>query len=137
MVSVPAETRTHVDAVATLLRQGGLDVYVADPPRVPHDAVPFVVVWPDAGTVTAGSVGDHLSDLFVDFQTTSVGATAEQALWVHDKAARVLWGARPEVPGRYTLPIFAPESPQPVRRDDDLAVPLMFVAARWRLHTTP
>lgn len=137
MVSVPAQTRPHVDAVVLLLRQLGTSVHVAQAPADPHRHVPFVVVWPDGGAVTPGSLADHLSDLVLDFQTTSVGATAEQALWMHDRVARALWAATPAVPGRTAQPIHATEPPMPAQRDDSLATPLIYVTARWRSRTTP
>ena len=136
MVSTPALARTHVDAVVTLLRTGGVKTYLSEAPAEPHTQAPFVVLWPDPGAVAAGSLGDWLSDLVVTVQTTSVVGTAEQALWLADKVARLLWAATPTIPGRTTLPVRGVDT-QPVQRDDSLAVPLFYAVAVWRLHTTP
>lgn len=129
-------TRTAVDAVAALLEAASVAVYEGG---ASGDAArPYVALYPSGGMsgTDTGTLGDVYRDLVVEFQTTSVGDTVEQALWMHDKAALTLAGATPTVAGRTAHPIYLDETPQPVRRDDAPAQPLFYVTARWVFRTT-
>lgn len=90
-----------------------------------------VVVHPIPGR-PEGSLGDPDDRQRMEFQTTCIGATPVQALWTHDQAATRLSRAVLTWTGFATLPIWpVPGSQQPVRRDDDLAVPLFYVTCSW------
>jgi len=97
-----------------------------------------VIVHPDAGQHD-GPLGNPDRDLRVEFQTTCIGTTAEQALWVHDQVATRLWRSAVTLDGSTdTLPIWAiPGTEQPVRRDDNLATPLFYVTCSWLAHARP
>lgn len=129
-------TRTAVDAILATLAAAGVTAYPGAPTG--DTARPYLSVWPSGGMSGGGTgtLGDIYRDLVVEFQTTSVGDTVEQALWMHDKAALALAGATPTVSGRTAHPIYLDEAPQPVRRDDAPAQPLFLVTARWVFRTT-
>jgi hypothetical protein len=133
MISIPADTLPQVRAIVTALQQAGLTTHLSDSSG--SVAAPFVVVHPSPGT-PSGSLGDRFQDLTVDFQTTSVGETAEQALSVHDDTMRALFGATPPVAGRIAHPVWLSESPQTVRRDDTAAAPMFYAVARWSFRTS-
>ena len=79
-----------------------------------------------------GVLGDPDRNASVEFQTTSIGTTAEQALWTHDQVVarinrEILTGT-----GFATYPLrIIDGSQQPVRRDDTLASPLYVVTCNW------
>lgn len=120
----------HLDGLSTI------DAFLSEGPTPPRGRV--VVVHPDPGR-HRGPLGDPDRDLRMEFQTTAIGATPEQALWVHDQVAAELWRTSLTVDGTAaTLPIWAVDgSEQPVRRDDDLAEPLFYLTCAWIAHAQP
>lgn len=129
-MAVTIGTREAVAAVVTWLDAiDGVAAHLsvgASPP-----APRTVVVHPLPGR-PEGSLGNPDDRVAVEFQTTSIGATGEQALWTHDKVAARLTRAVVTWTGYKTLPIWPVYgSQQPVRRDDDLAVPLFYVTCSW------
>ncbi len=140
-MTAPASTRLHADAIVATLTAAGLAAHLGEAqpsgglPAVP----PYVVVHVSGGMTggMTGTMGDPYRDLEVAFQTTAVGTTAEQALWMHDKTITALLGATPAVSGRSSQPIWLDEPPQPVRRDDaEAAEPLFYAVARWMFRTS-
>lgn len=129
----PAAGRTHIDALLALLANAGITAYRGEATR--GAAAPYVVVWPSPGHVDTSSLVDA-ADLRVEFQTTCVGITSEQAEWLCDKVNAALHHQKLTVTGRACLPIYTEEPPQPIRRDDTLAEPLFYGISRWVLHTT-
>lgn len=96
-----------------------------------------VVVHPIPGRPD-GSLGNPDDRVQVEFQTTSIGATPEQALWTHDLVAARLTRGTVTWTGHVTDPIWpVPGSQQPVRRDDDLATPLFYVTCSWVARIQP
>lgn len=79
-----------------------------------------------------GVLGDPDRNVWVEFQTTCVGSTSEQAMWTHDAIVarlnrQVLTGT-----GFTTYPVrMIQGSQQPVLRDDDLASPLYYTTCSW------
>lgn len=136
-MTTPAATQPMVAAVQTALA-AVVTTYVGEATTTATGALParpYVVVHPSPG-FHSGTLGDRHKDLTVDFQTTAVGDTPEQAMAAHDKAMLALLGAEPAVSGRVSHAIWMDESPQPLRRDDTAAQPLFYTVARWRFRTT-
>lgn len=136
-MTAPAPTRTHADAVVATLTAASLTAYLSQASRSGEEppARPYVVVHPTPGTYD-GTLGDRYKDLLMAFQTTAVGDSPEQALWIHDATVTALLDATPTVSGRVSHPIWLEESPEPVRRDDTLAEPLFYATARWVFRTS-
>jgi len=126
--------RLHADAVAALLTAVNLPTTIGE--AADDTATPFCVLYPNAGLEIPTSLGLPIGDIIMDFQTTCVGATAEQALWAADKARTALNRVIPVVAGRTCWPIYADEPPQPVRRDDTINPPLFVAIARWSLRSS-
>lgn len=119
----------HLDGIS------GIDAYLTEGPKPPRGGV--VIVHPDGGR-RSGSLGDPVSDLSVEFQTTAIGQSAEQALWVHDQIAARLWGSSLSVGDGTTHPLHAiAGTEQPVRRDDQIAEPIFLVTCSWVAHAQP
>lgn len=132
-------TRTAAAAVVAHLAGELTPVTVRLSVGTSPPATPSVIVHPVAGT-PVGPLGDPDAQLRVAFQTTCVGATAEQALWCHDQAAAALLRATITTGDgdAASLPIWPiPGSQQPVMRDDDLATPLYYVTCGWMAHLQP
>lgn len=129
-------SRLVAAAVVTLLDgDTNLTAYLSQGPTPPVGR--SVVVHPLAGEPD-GVLGDPGKDLLLRFQTTAIGATAEQALWTHDAVAARLWRATVTGTGWTTLPIRdIPGSQQPVWRDDTLATPLFTVTCTWLAAAQP
>lgn len=129
-------TRLIAAAVVTLIDgDAAITAYLSQGPQPPTGKT--VVVHPLAGEPD-GVLGDPGKDLLVQFQTTAIGTTAEQALWTHDTAAARLWRATVSGTGWSTLPIRdVPGSQQPVYRDDTLATPLFTVTCTWLASAQP
>lgn len=132
------KTREVVDAIMTYLDAGSTTNYLSKGPRDPRSVAKYCVVHPSPGKYS-GTVGDHTQDCEVQFQTTSVGTTTEQAFWVHDTVSQRLWRAvLAPASGVTTLPIWAiPGSQQPVLRDDDIEPPMFYVTCRWVCQAIP
>ena len=129
-------TRSVIDAVMERIAGGPMTVFLSNGGTPP--VCPSVVVHPLAARYT-GTVGDHTRDAEVEFQTTCIGSTSEQAVWAHDKIATRLWRTALSVaPGVVTLPLWAiPGTQQPVRRDDALATPVYYLTCSWMAHAIP
>lgn len=137
-MTAPAATQPHAAAIVTTLAAAPLTTYLGEATRAATGdlpARPYVVVHPSPA-FHDGTLGDRFKDATMDFQTTAVGDTAEQAMAAHDKAVTALLGATPAVSGRVPHPIYKDETGQPVRRDDSGAQPVFYVIQRWTFHTT-
>lgn len=135
---MPVTTARAVAAaiVAHLDGTSNIDAWLSQGPTPPTGRT--VVVHPDGGSHD-GPLGNPDRDLRVEFQTTSIGDTAEQALWTHDQVAARLWRTVLTVDAQTsTHPIYAVlGSEQPVRRDDQLARPVFYVTCSWVAHARP
>jgi hypothetical protein len=129
-------TRPVVDAV--LSRLSGLTTvttYLGQGPRPP--AARTCVLYPRPGAPD-GVLGDPDRNSRLEFQTTCIGQTAEQALWTHDTVVarlnrQVLTGT-----GFSTYPLrMVAGTQQPVRRDDTLADPWYLVTCSWQATAQP
>ena len=127
---VAVQITSHLDGITNVA------AYLSQGPTPPVGRT--VIVHPDAGQHD-GPLGNPDRDLRLEFQTTSIGVTAEQSLWVHDQVAAQLWRQTITIDGSTaTLPVHAiPGSEQPVRRDDALASPLFYVTCSWIAHARP
>ncbi|MEV0382419.1 hypothetical protein [Nonomuraea sp. NPDC050643] len=120
MTTTPLESRPLVLALVVMLDAAlpnDVGIYWGGAPQTRQP--PFAVLYPDIGmeSTTDRALSDDVpNDL--RFQITSVGASAEQALLVADKANTALLTGTPSVPGRRVRPI-RQEAAQPVRRDDE------------------
>lgn len=122
--AVATAITSHLDGTS------GVTAYLSEGPTPPTGRT--VVIHPDGGR-HEGPLGDPDRDLRVEFQTTSIGTSPEQALWTHDQVSARLWRTELILEGtETTLPIHGVDgSEQPVRRDDDLAEPIYYVTQSW------
>jgi hypothetical protein len=132
-VTVPADSRPHVDAVLALLADAGLAVYDAEAPAAPP--VKYAVVYADPGT-PGGALGDRHRHLLIEFQVTAVGRSRVQAAWVADKARAALLTGTPTVAGRVVQPLWQVGSPPPVQRDDDVQPPVYYQPISYQMRST-
>lgn len=145
-MTAPAATLPHAQAVVATLTGAGLTATLSQAGKDANGVVtapPYVVVHvaPALTRSTVGSdqatLADPNRDAEVDFQTTCVGVSPEQALRVHDLTVTALLGASPTVAGRTTVkPVVFAETPGPVQRDDTGAEPLFYAVARWTWRTS-
>lgn len=127
--------RAHATAVLSLLGAvPGLRVYDGQVPNNP--VLPYVVLYIDSGTRSAESLSCDADTADFALQTTSVGATREQAQWAAERAMGALLDARPVVSGWLCGRVRHAGS-QPTRRDDDVDPPLMYATDQWRFLSTP
>jgi hypothetical protein len=97
----------------------------------------YVVVYPQAGA-PEGTLGDRYRDLLYGFQITAVGATAQQAEIVADRARQVLLADPPTVAvtGRRVQPLWQILD-QPAQRDDQLNPAEFYAVTQYRMRTEP
>lgn len=104
------------------------------PATVPAGGL-YAVLYVSAGRNAAASLTGDRTTLSVPFQVTSVGPTAERALWVADRVREAL-APRLTVDGRSAWRVEEVGGP-PVQRDDDVTPPLYYVPVQYRLQTIP
>ncbi len=123
---------TRVVVAAAVTRISGasnITVYHAQGPTPPEGR--SCIVYPSPGDPD-GVLGDPDRNVTVEFQTTCVGTTSEQALFTHDTVVARLNREQLSGTGFATYPVrMVPGSQQPVRRDDDLATPYFYVTCSW------
>ena len=124
------DTRLVIAAVVSRLQGAStITTYLSQGPTPPAAAT--CIVHPSPGSPD-GVLGDPDRNVEVEFQTTCIGTTGEQALWTHDQAVarlnrQVLTGS-----GFATYPVrIITGTQQPVRRDDTLTTPYYLVTCRW------
>lgn len=89
------------------------------------------VVYPAPGSPD-GVLGDPDRNLEIEFQTTCVGLSAEQALWTHDQVVARVNRQSLTGTGFATYPIrMIDGTQQPVRRDDTLGPPWFYITCSW------
>lgn len=127
--------KAYLDAVVTRLNT--LTVFVGEAPDKPDTQVPFAVLYPSAVAGHNGTLGDSSTQHRFDIQVTSVGSTAEQALWMSGKIRERLNGWTPTISGRSSWPVRQMLN-TPFARRDDLVIPPLYVAiSQWRIQTQP
>lgn len=125
----------HTDAVLGLLRAvPNLTVYDGRVPDAP--VTPYVVVYSSAGTAGRESLVPVSDALALPFQVTSVGKSTREALWAAERSRAALLDVVPTVSGRRLQPI-AQDSSSPVRRDDSVDPPLLFVVDTYSTISRP
>lgn len=137
MTATPLESRPLVLALVAMLDAelpSDVGIYWGGAPQ--NKQAPYAVLYPDIGmeSVQDRALSDDVpNDL--RFQITSVGASAEQALFVADKANKALLAGVPSVSGRRVRPI-RQEAAQPVRRDDN-STALWLATAQYLVRSEP
>lgn len=124
------DTRLVVAAIVTHLQgETAITTYLSQGPTPP--AAKTCVVHPSPG-FPDGVLGDPDRNVEVEFQTTCIGTTAEQALWTHGKAVARLNRVSVTGTGFATYPLrIITGTQQPVRRDDTLTTAYYLVTCRW------
>lgn len=131
-----ATSLAMAQAVQGLLTSAGLSSSIGEAPTDLNP--PHVVVWPGAGFEVPTDLHDVIGDLELSIQLTAIGTTAEQAQWASDKARNAVNRVIPADIEDYTFwPIYAENSSQPVRRDDQVEPPLFISTSRWTIRSTP
>lgn len=138
-----AAARPHTDAVVAALEAAALLVgrgqqpagsgWQGEPGQSEH--VGYVVVYPSPG-LTDGNIADPHEYLDYTVQATCVAATQEGAEAVMDLVKSALVGARLAVAGRSSYPVYLLLD-LPVRRDDQIAPPVHYSVAQFRVRTQP
>jgi hypothetical protein len=137
VTTTPLESRPLVLAIVAMLDAAlpnEIGLYWGGSPQ--NRQPPFAVLYPDIGvesTQDRALSDDVPNDL--RFQITSVGASAEQALLIADKANTALLTGSPNVSGRRVRPI-RQEAAQPVRRDDE-STALWLATAQYLARSEP
>ncbi|HEY5834981.1 hypothetical protein [Streptomyces sp.] len=104
------------------------------PDPVPENGL-YAVLYVSPGSTSSASLADERTTLSLSFQVTSVGPTAEKALWVADRVREVL--AVPlAVDGRVAWRVEEQGGP-PVQRDTDLTPPVYYLPVQYRLQSIP
>lgn len=112
--------QAHAAAVKALLAAQIIRVYDGQVPASP--TYPYAVMWMDGGLRDSERSTDELGRASFRIQITSVGANAEAARIVADKAATALLGVAPTVAGRVSHRI-RHESSEPVQDDVAVTIP--------------
>lgn len=150
-MSAPAATLPHAQAILTALTNASLTAFLGEagkagdgtivaPPYVIVHAVPALVR--STADSDRGTLADPNKDADFQFQTTCVGAGADQVLNLHDLVVAALLGATPTIAGRTTVAPIVPDgragtiTRASVQRDDTLADPLFYCAAYWTWRTS-
>lgn len=122
----------HTNAVIARLETRDLVVGDAKAPDVDP---PYVVVYPLAGGVATGTLGEIHADAELPYQVTCVGLSRKQVEWLVDETRVLLDGL--QVAGRH-IPLVRLEDGNPgVQRDDDATPPVFWSAVHYRVFTTP
>jgi hypothetical protein len=127
--------REHVDAIEAALKAApNLTVYVG---KVPDDpTTPYVVVFPSGGLSGREGLVPVSDRIDLPFQVTAVGATHREVLWAVDKSRAALVDRVLPVTGRAMFPVVHDDS-APMRRDDSIAPPLLYVVDRYSVASIP
>jgi len=92
---------------------------------------PYAVVYHrDETTGDNGTLADPTVVGVVEWQVTSVGVTADQALWMAHKSRQALNGWLPTVSGQTFSPVTLDGS-NAVQRDDDVQPPRFYAVDRY------
>lgn len=134
--AVPPSLQLLLEEIATRALAGGVPVGDGGQPEDVGDG-PWIVVWPDAGVLSAHTLGRPRSRVTAVLTAHCVGRSPESAR----VAARVLAGVLvgmggADVAGWRVQP---PEqlSALPLSIDRDVKPPLYTQTAEWRLRLTP
>lgn len=115
------------DAVLAALKATGLTVHDGEPPagKAPDtvdSAVPYVSFYSGLGDEESARLAGHTTRTLVEFQTTYVGLTREQAKWAGERVRSALSARRLTVTGRKAWLCTLEES-QSVRPDRSAKLP--------------
>ena len=129
---------SRIVVAAVVTRIGGasnITVYDGQGPTPPVGRACIVYASPGDPD---GVLGDPDRNVSVEFQTTCVGTTVEQALFTHDTVVARLNRESLSGTGFTTYPVrMVPGSQQPVRRDDTLATAYFYITCSWVVVAQP
>lgn len=126
--------RAHAAAIKAALEAEGLTVYPGGGAANP--TFPYVALYTDAGDPKQTSLGQDVDQWVHIFQTTSVGTTHEQALWVASKVREALAGVRLTVTGWNNSRIENIMT-APVASDYDAPTNIRYKFDQWRYRAVP
>lgn len=141
MTSPAAPARAHSDAVVAALTAAGLLVGRGKQPAgsgwqgTPGNSQfkAYAVLYPSPG-IPDGNLADPNEYLDYTFQLTCVAATQDGAEAVSDIAKATLVGARLNVSGRSSYPVYLVADPV-TQRDDAVSPPLHYCTPQFRVRT--
>lgn len=124
----------HADAILELLEQTGVPVHEG---RVPTNAkLPYNLLFQDDGSGVPTRMVPVSDRLDLRFQVTSVGLDRRGAQHAAQAARDAVLDVRPTVPGRSCWKV-TQETAQPLRSDDDVTPPLLYLVAVYAWGSVP
>ncbi len=134
----PPTAEPHVRAVLEQLHAGVPAQLTVSLGKAPTDtAPPYVVLYPDAGDVSAARLCGDRDRIVVHLMLHAIGTGPEQASWAADQARTVLLGQPPTVAGRRVYRLTQVLGSAPLTRDDDINPALYLQPAEYRLLSDP
>lgn len=130
-------------AVVALLEEAAptLTVYrsvVTDPPKDSDGGVqPYAVVHPGAGAGDANALDDTPAQLAWPFQITCVGGDVDRCTWAVDAVRDQLDGATLMVAGATVGRLREDGDSGPLRVDDDVTPPRLYLPLLYRVLAVP
>jgi hypothetical protein len=140
-VSTPPLALPHRNAIMAALAPladrptGSIAIGEGAAPDPVPDSRLYAVLYVSPGRAAAASLAGERTDMALLFQVTSVGPSAERALWVADRVREVL-AVRLAVDGRTAWQTEELGGP-PVQRDDGVTPPLHYLPVQYRLMSIP
>jgi hypothetical protein len=133
----------HITAVEALLTPLGHPVYISE--VTGDDATrehPYLVLHPDAGTVTFDDLAWHTADYRSGWQITAVGRDRRECQAAADRARAALVAVRPVVTGRICGLITQVDGVDTIRqdpavRDPATQRPVFYAAVQYTLSSRP
>jgi hypothetical protein len=136
-------SRLHAHAIHDLLSSGlTCTVYLGEVTDT-APALPYLIVWPPPAQRIRENLAGNLSSVTTVTQLTAVGQNVDEVLATLDRAAGLLQGTRPDLPGRKPGQIHqSPEfTPPPVTQSDVTRTtdgrPVYRGIDQYRLYSTP
>lgn len=118
-------SRIFANWIKSVLVAGSVAAEIGVKPASVPTGAGWAVVYPIAGGVVEGTLDNPNEDATPDLQVTSVGTSAEQALWMVDRVRTLLLAATPATltGGRRVLNVYIVWPDATLIRDDDTGGP--------------